>query len=35
MKCDFAYIKANFSYIVESIKKLETSNLSIVESLNI
>lgn len=35
VKYDLAYIKANFLCIVESIKKLETSNLSLVDSLKI
>lgn len=35
VKYDLAYIKSNFVCIVESIKKLETSNLSLVDSLKI
>lgn len=35
MKCDLAYIKVNFSYIIANIKKLETSNLALVNLLNV
>lgn len=35
MKCDLVYIKANFACTVKSIKKLENSNLSLADSLNI
>ncbi|CAI6368163.1 unnamed protein product [Macrosiphum euphorbiae] len=35
LKNNLAYILANFCFLVEVIKKLETSNLTLVESLEI